>query len=109
MDVDVATPAHARFAALRTALNEDFALQTARLEELTRMRADPGDPGEAHHQAALLAATRLNLERITGALRRIARGTYGSCEKCESPIPVERLEVLPHAQCCVPCQETHHG
>ena len=73
------------------------------------MSADTGDPGEAHNQAALLAATRHTLEQITGAVRRIAEGTSGRCEKCGTPIPVERLEVRPHARFCVPCQRQHSG
>lgn len=94
---------------LRASLSEDFATQTARLRELTENNADTGDPGEAHNRAALLVATRRSIEQITGALRRIADGTYGACEKCDRRIPAERLEVLPHARFCVPCQEKHNG
>lgn len=97
------------FTAVRASLSEEFALQTARLKEYTEISADTGDPAEAHHQAALLAATRHSLEQITGALRRIADGTYGHCERCAGAIPGERLEVLPHARYCVPCQRKHHG
>ncbi|WFE55320.1 TraR/DksA C4-type zinc finger protein [Micromonospora sp. WMMD1155] len=32
-------------------------------------------------------------------------GTYGLCERCHESIPAERLDVLPHARFCVPCQE----
>lgn len=94
---------------LRASLSEDFATRTARLRELTENNADTGDPGEAHNRAALLVATRRSIEQITGALRRIADGTYGACEKCDRPIPAERLEVVPHARFCVPCQEKHNG
>jgi RNA polymerase-binding transcription factor DksA len=94
---------------LRASLSDDFATQTARLRELTENNADTGDPGEAHNRAALLVATRRSIEQITGALRRIAEGTYGACEKCDRRIPAERLEVLPHARFCVPCQEKHNG
>jgi DnaK suppressor protein len=94
-------------AEVRASLSEQFALQTARLKELTEISADTGDPGEAHNQAALLASTRRSLEQIIGALGRIADGSYGCCEKCETPIPAERLEVLPHARFCVPCQQKH--
>lgn len=109
MNVDIEVSDHGRFAALRASLNEEFALQTARLKELTEISADTGDPGEAHNQAALLAATRHSLNQITVALRRIAEGTYGRCEKCDTPIPAERLEVLPHARFCMPCQQKHNG
>jgi DnaK suppressor protein len=109
MSVDIKTSDDGRLGALRASLSEEFALQTARLKELTEISADTGDPGEAHNRAALLAATRHNLEQITGALRRIADGTYGRCERCGGEIPAERLEVLPQARFCVPCQQKHNG
>lgn len=109
MSIDTAIAGQGRHQALRASLSEEFTLQTARLKELAEMSADTGDPGEALTRDAMLAATRRSLEQITGALRRIAEGTYGLCEKCGTAIPVERLEVLPHARFCVPCQEKHNG
>ncbi|MEU7902678.1 TraR/DksA C4-type zinc finger protein [Actinoplanes sp. NPDC049118] len=96
---------HDRFSSLRASLSDEFARQTARLLELRKTARSTGDPGEAHNQAALLAATRHSLEQVTGALRRLAEGSYGLCEKCGAHIPVERLEVLPHARFCMPCQQ----
>jgi len=98
-----------RLAGLRASLSEEFAAQTARLKELTEISADTGDPGEEHNRAALLAVTRRNLEQLAGALQRIADGSYGRCERCGAPIPAERLEILPHARFCVPCQQKPHG
>lgn len=46
---------------------------------------------------------------IDAALRRIAEGTYGTCEECRSPIVEERLHAVPAARFCVDCareQET---
>jgi len=37
-------------------------------------------------------------------LERLQKGTYGICESCGSPIPLERLRALPHATLCVPCK-----
>lgn len=88
---------------LRATLTSDFEAQTARLTELT---ADTGDPGDAHTRAAMIATTRQSLGQIGDALRRIAEGGYGTCERCRTQIPSERLEVLPHARFCVPCQST---
>lgn len=87
---------------LKTTLTHEFEAQTARLTELT---ADTGDPAEAHTNAALIAATRQSLAQITDALRRLSSGSYGDCEKCGTPIPRERLEILPQARFCVPCQQ----
>ncbi|MCX4472423.1 General stress protein 16O [Micromonospora sp. MW-13] len=91
---------------LRATLTDEHAAQTARLTELT---ADTGDPGEAHTRAALIAAARQSRERIADALLRIEEGRYGACERCGAQIPPERLEVVPHARFCVPCQQKHGG
>lgn len=104
MSVDLHKTGQDTFAAVRASLSEDFETQTVRLQQLTADGAN-GDAAEAHNNAALLAATRQSLEQITGALRRLADGTYGDCERCARPIPAERLEVLPHARFCVPCQQ----
>ncbi|MEV4822608.1 TraR/DksA C4-type zinc finger protein [Micromonospora sp. NPDC049274] len=109
MSVDHRTVDQGWLADLRASLAEDFATQTARLRELTELNADTGDPSEAHNRAALLVATRRNIEQITGALSRISDGTYGVCKKCHQNIPAERLEILPHAQFCVSCQAKHNG
>ena len=45
------------------------------------------------------------LEQIELALRRIEDRTYGVCTVCEEDISVRRLEALPYATLCVPCQE----
>lgn len=98
-------PGQTRFATVHALLSQELAQQTARVKELTEMNADTGDPGEAHTRDALLAAARHSAEQLTGALGRIADGTYGGCDRCGVAIPVERLEALPHARFCVPCQE----
>ncbi|WP_431950221.1 TraR/DksA C4-type zinc finger protein [Actinacidiphila sp. bgisy167] len=43
------------------------------------------------------------LEEIEAAFRRLEEGSYGVCPGCGAVIPVERLEILPYARCCVPC------
>jgi RNA polymerase-binding transcription factor DksA len=40
------------------------------------------------------------------ALSKLADGTYGTCERCRDPLPLERLEAIPHARCCVRCAAT---
>ena len=109
MSIDIQTSDHRWFADVQASLSEDLAVQTARLKELTEISADTGDPGETHNRAALAVATRHNVEEINGALRRIAEGSYGRCKACDIPIPVERLEVVPRAQFCVPCQQKING
>lgn len=49
------------------------------------------------------------LRQITYALRRIEEGNFGICGKCGKPIPERRLELIPYAVFCVPCQEGEEG
>jgi RNA polymerase-binding transcription factor DksA len=51
----------------------------------------------------LAAKQRLLVEEIDLALRKIALGTYGICERCENLIPKTRLTAIPEARICVPC------
>ena len=42
---------------------------------------------------------------IDQALLRIEEGSYGTCARCDKEIPLARLEALPTARHCAPCQE----
>jgi DnaK suppressor protein len=44
------------------------------------------------------------IQEIDAALMRVARGEYGVCADCADEIEVERLQALPAAQRCNPCQ-----
>jgi DnaK suppressor protein len=51
------------------------------------------------------------LGRITAAIERIDRGTYGLCVECDQPIEEARLAALPSATTCFDCalgQELPH-
>lgn len=48
---------------------------------------------------------RANLKEVEEALERIERNHYGKCLHCGQEISAKRLEVLPFARFCVPCQE----
>lgn len=45
------------------------------------------------------------LVKIQEALAKIEEGTYGTCESCEEPIEVKRLEAQPMTELCVSCKE----
>lgn len=100
------TMAQERFDALRLVLEEQFDQQT---DELTRLTAYSDEPERNGYDRQTLitqiALTRQVLAETTRALRRIAEGTYGRCGRCHTDIPVERLEIRPHARYCVPCQQ----
>ena len=112
--MDVCTANHSAAARLET-----------KLRRLLATTADLGNPGceaEQTHsdlidlaQAAagrdasealrsLLGELRQDVER---ALARLGTGTYGICEECSEPIPLERLRALPEATRCVRCQRRH--
>jgi DnaK suppressor protein len=46
-----------------------------------------------------------NLKEVEEALDRIDKNEYGKCQHCSTDISSKRLEVLPFARFCVPCQE----
>ena len=48
---------------------------------------------------------RRRLASIQSALERLERGEFGICEACEEQIPLKRLQAIPWAALCVPCQE----
>lgn len=42
-------------------------------------------------------------KKITHALLRIKKGTYGKCENCGKAIEPERLKAMPTAHLCISC------
>ncbi|GAA2128242.1 TraR/DksA family transcriptional regulator [Actinomadura napierensis] len=52
---------------------------------------------------ASLSRAQAHLDEIDGALRRLADGAYGVCERCGGPIAAERLAARPTARTCVAC------
>lgn len=54
---------------------------------------------------ALDNSIRAEFAQIQATLKQLDNGTYGLCESCGKPIPVKRLEALPHASRCVACAE----
>ncbi|GAA1860203.1 TraR/DksA family transcriptional regulator [Microbacterium koreense] len=51
-----------------------------------------------------VTTNRQTVSAITAALNRLDAGTYGVCIRCGTEIPPARLEAVPHAAACVPCQ-----
>jgi RNA polymerase-binding protein DksA len=52
---------------------------------------------------AMERSLRAELAQVVTALEKIEAGTYGYCDRCHAPIPVERLRALPYALLCVTC------
>jgi RNA polymerase-binding transcription factor DksA len=61
---------------------------------------------ELENQDALEVIERTEIweiHQIEAALKRISRGTYGTCAKCAGPIDPRRLKALPTAALCMAC------
>jgi RNA polymerase-binding transcription factor DksA len=96
-----------RLESLRSTLQTQFESQAEELTRLSQGVSDPEHNGmDPYTVTALLDSTRQALADTTEALKRMTEGTYGVCSACQQPIPVERLEILPHASSCVPCQQS---
>ncbi|MEM6777869.1 MAG: TraR/DksA C4-type zinc finger protein [Planctomycetota bacterium] len=101
--------------ALRRALEGDLSL----LRELHQDRT--GDPLDAaadtvqdELNSQLVEVESRELAAIEDAIEKFDAGTYGDCEQCGKPIPINRLRALPYAVECIDCrrageQETRGG
>jgi hypothetical protein len=49
------------------------------------------------------------MEEIADAVARIDDGSYGLCQLCERPIPLEFLETSPAARFCGDCPAPRRG
>ncbi|WNO70235.1 TraR/DksA family transcriptional regulator [Streptomyces sp. AM8-1-1] len=83
-------------------------LEHERNSRLTQLQAldEAGQSAEKHMMSAQKDTIVRVLNEIEAALTRIHDGRYGICQTCSTPIPVERLEILPYTRFCVPCQRT---
>jgi len=62
------------------------------------------DSARTEVSMVIAAAARRALDDIEAALDRIAGGTFGYCEDCDDPIPLDRILALPQAGMCMKCQ-----
>ena len=60
----------------------------------------------AERQVALelVESEQRELRQISGALARLADGTFGVCQSCGGSISVERLLAIPYAALCLECK-----
>lgn len=72
---------------------------------------DPADMAANAYTKELLVSMSDNdrqmLNLINEALVRIDDSGYGKCIRCGRAVPEKRLEAVPWARHCVPCQELH--
>ena len=69
-------------------------------------QADSGSKTAERDASSSLIRTLLDRRtQAEHAMQRLEDGTYGYCEGCAKPIPVERLTVFPSATSCVSCKQ----
>lgn len=72
---------------------------------------DSGEDSVADHEQTVKQADVARdvgeLNDIAAALDRMRDGSYGTCERCGSDIPVARLDAQPTARRCIRCQAMH--
>jgi len=87
---------------IREKLEEHMKFHENRSNDPTDVASDAIDDEMALQVAE--AETRERIQ-IREAFEKVAAGTYGSCERCGSRIPVARLRALPSASMCLKCKE----
>jgi RNA polymerase-binding transcription factor DksA len=94
--------------ALRAALEQQREFRLEQLRELDEALGDavPAYEGDAQDEVNQLLRTAAvaALNEVDDALDRLRAGTYAICESCSTPIPHERLEILPMSRYCMSCQ-----
>lgn len=83
-----------------------------RTQQLAALNDDvSSNPSLLHDEVtmALRSAANAVLADVNAALARMATGRFGRCTRCTKPIPVERLDVMPMAALCMPCQYLHQS
>jgi DnaK suppressor protein len=105
----------AALAERRDELRTEYDQTLSEIAELQRDRltdsagddqADTGTKTFEREQEILLANGILDrVNQVERALERLDDGSYGWCERCGNPIPVERLAAFPSATLCVTCKQ----
>ena len=65
------------------------------------------DVTDRETRAQLRQLVERRLTELDTARQRLRQGQYGYCQECGTKIPAKRLEALPQATRCVPCQRDH--
>lgn len=74
------------------------------LERVTTLATLQGLAQASSASSELLRHMHTKLQRVEAAQQRIVEKRYGICQECQRAIDRERLEMLPYAEYCFPCQ-----
>lgn len=94
-------------AEMRAALEQQRRFRVDQLQELDATTGSASD--EPRNEVTLLvrAAAVAALADIDAALNRVQLDRFGRCQSCGTPIPLERLEILPAVRLCMRCHAAH--
>jgi DnaK suppressor protein len=81
----------------------ELAQQATRLAVLTTNPSKDPTGFDRAMSALQMYGARSAIEEIDQALVRIDVGGYGTCQECDRPIPLERLEAIPKTKFCATC------
>lgn len=90
-----------------TQTNHQTQLELARrraLANITAIQERGADVGSGWTDRSLMQQAQSKLYRIEQAQLRLTTGQYGTCQMCGEKISPERLEIVPYAEHCIPCQ-----
>jgi RNA polymerase-binding transcription factor DksA len=80
----------------------DWVWSTIEAQQQEQLK-DVAESGEDRNPELLL-----RVQRALGKLSTVPP-TYGTCEDCGNPILLERLQLVPFAECCAACQRKREG
>ncbi|GAB2651700.1 TraR/DksA family transcriptional regulator [Kribbella swartbergensis] len=109
-DLDQVAPAAASGRAIgdvewfRRDLEQQRGFRLDQLRDLSYEARVDSEGAQAEVREALMDGARAVLAEIDAALFRLAIGSFGRCQLCGGTIPAERLEAIPMASLCLPCQ-----
>ena len=84
---------------------QGLAIAQSENQSYSNHMADAGSDTMETEQAFIHASQESDyLLELNAALKRIERGTYGTCEECSEKIPTKRLEAYLAARLCVTCK-----
>jgi RNA polymerase-binding transcription factor DksA len=99
----------ARAQALRRLEREHVALLLA-IAELETGASKASKSGSLELRVALLSLLRIDLTRAQYALRRVAAGQYGVCDRCGKRVAARQMDLNPATTRCASCAaQTRRG
>ncbi|GAA2395405.1 hypothetical protein GCM10010420_21090 [Streptomyces glaucosporus] len=96
-------------AALRENLEEQRRFRLDQLRGFSRAPGGTRTAARTEVDTRLTASARMVLADVEDALERMDRGRYGVCLRCDRPVPLHLLEIVPQARYCAPCRQAREA